>query len=196
MSLMLYGADGSCTVDSTDFAVFDDCFSGAGTPPQPTAPRTAGICLALWDDDDDGDVDCNDWAQFLFRWSVPDPPPTFPQCDAFADPGRVPEAIVVGKSSILDRIIVSWAPSCSMGAANYAIYEGTIGDWYSHSPMICSDVGNDFAEEIDPSEGDRYYLLVPINPDDEGSYGRDSAQFERPVGSGACVSTQATTGCP
>ena len=42
---------------------------------------------------------------------------------------------------------------------------------------------------------DRYYLIVPTDGVQEGSYGRDSAGAERPQGGGACHDGQTVT-CP
>ena len=35
-----------------------------------------------------------------------------------------------------------------------------------------------------------------LNPDDEGSYGRNSSNVERPVGDFVCVGNQALSVCP
>ena len=50
-----------------------------------------------------------------------------------------------------------------------------------------------------PGAGDRYYLVVPYNLKDEGSYGLTSAHVERPQAAGAdsrCVVAQNLTACP
>ena len=55
----------------------------------------------------------------------------------------------------------------------------------------------DLTEEVTPSDGDRYYLVVPHNTNVEGSYGRDSAGAERPPGNPtACNGTQELEPCP
>lgn len=50
-------------VDQPDFDAFAECFSGPGTP--------YGWCCIFADFDDDGDVDCDDWAIFVEAWSAP-----------------------------------------------------------------------------------------------------------------------------
>ena len=113
------------------------------------------------------------------------------------NPGSVPVTITVDKSALTPGdLTISWAPSCSSGAEDYGIYEGQVGSWYSHTQIDCSDDGGDFTEEITPSAGNRYYLVVPRNPNDEGSYGTDSLGMERPAGSSVCITSQALAPCP
>jgi len=76
------------------------------------------------------------------------------------------------------------------------IYEGKIGNWYSHVPIDCADDDNDLTERITPSAGDRYYLVVPQNANDVGSNGTASNGSERPVVFVACVATQVLNPCP
>ncbi len=151
----------------------------------------------LFDDDADGDIDCADWAEFLFRWTGPDPPPAFPPCAAPGAPGRLTDPLAVNRSpTFFNRLVLSWGPSCSAGAEDYAIYEGQLGNWYSHLPVDCSDDGADLTEEIITAPGDRYYLVVPINPTEEGSYSTNGDGGERPVGASACVAAQSIDACP
>ena len=89
-------------------------------------------------------------------------------------------------------LTISWLPSLSAGAEDYAIYEGSIvSPWvYNHIPKICTDAGVPLTEEVTPAGGVRYYLVVATNPDLEGSYGRRTGGFERPQGTGPCRSAQ------
>jgi hypothetical protein len=91
--------------------------------------------------------------------------------------------------------VVSWAASCSDGAADYGIYEGTIGSWFTHTLRDCHDDPPSFTEEVTPAVGNDYYLVVPNNGADEGSYGL-ATSGERPVGTAQCVSVQTLTPCP
>lgn len=114
-----------------------------------------------------------------------------------ADPGTIGPTLRVDKSLIVaGDLRLSWSPSCSSGAEDYGVYEGVLGDWYSHTRIDCSDEDGDHAQEITPSVVDAYYLLVANNPNDEGSYGVDAAGAERPRGAATCVADQAITPCP
>jgi hypothetical protein len=109
--------------------------------------------------------------------------------------GRVPTTITVDRLAG-DAIEIAWEPSCSGGATDYGIYEGTIGEWYGHTAVDCLDLGHDLRETITASEGDRYYLVVPRNGVDEGSYGLAAPGTERPVGVDTCEPIQVTAQCP
>ncbi|MGH9869038.1 MAG: FG-GAP-like repeat-containing protein [Candidatus Polarisedimenticolia bacterium] len=78
---------------------------------------------------------------------------------------------------------LTWDPACP--ASDYAIYEGTIGDFTSHAPRLCS-TGGATSSTFSPPSGSVYYLVVPLNGSAEGSYGTTSSGTERPVGSPAC----------
>jgi hypothetical protein len=90
---------------------------------------------------------------------------------------------------------LDWSASCSSGAEDYGIYEGTLGTWYSHTQIDCADAGNDLVEQITPAVGSNYYLVVPHGKA-EGSYGLNSAGAERPVGAAVCATPQILTPCP
>jgi len=92
-------------------------------------------------------------------------------------------------------IVLDWSASCSSGAEDYGIYEGTIGTYYSHTMIDCDDAGSDLVEQITPAVGSNYYLVVPHGKA-EGSYGRDSAGAERPFGGAVCATPQILTPCP
>lgn len=113
-------------------------------------------------------------------------------------PGMVPPTIDVTIASPPGgrlRLRIAWEASCSAGAEDYAIYEGIIGSWYSHTALDCSDDGGDRMEDFSPGAGNRYYLVVPLNANDEGSYGLDSTLNQRPRGAATCVPTQALDAC-
>jgi hypothetical protein len=97
-------------------------------------------------------------------------------------PGRVPPDMVMGKGTLgLVRLV--WNPPGGCGyPEDYAVYEGEIGDWDGHVPVVCSDAQGDREERILPSPGNRYYLVVPLGSDTEGSYGLDSNGEQRPPG--------------
>jgi len=113
------------------------------------------------------------------------------------DPGRVPPlSLRVDKSLLVaGNLTLSWGAALSAGAEDYGIYEGILGTWYSHTAIDCNDAGGDRTEDVTPGNGNRYYLVVPFNPNDEGSYGTNSAGVERPQGTSPCRLTQALN-CP
>ncbi len=114
-----------------------------------------------------------------------------------AGPGSVLSSLQMGKSeSAAEAITLTWAPSCLAGASDYGIYEGQIGDWESHEPVDCTDEGTDRTEEIVPAGGDTYYLLVPFNVDDDGSFGSDSVDGERFFPETSCRLSQNLEACP
>ena len=79
-----------------------------------------------------------------------------------------------------------WGPSCRTTDTDYAVYEGTLGDFASHVPKVCS-TGGLRTQELTPGAGDTYYLVVPTQAGREGSYGKSSAGIERPQGPAACL---------
>ncbi|UCE59159.1 MAG: hypothetical protein JSU63_17160 [Phycisphaerales bacterium] len=82
------GITGDCNadgdVDETDFAEFLPCYSGFDAPLAP-------LC-AIFDFDEDGDVDCIDWGGFCQVWTGSGDPPEFTTCDCAA-PLSEPEAV-------------------------------------------------------------------------------------------------------
>ena len=109
-----------------------------------------------------------------------------------------PVVLTVDKSSgTAGNLIVSWSRDCFVGdTQDHGLYEGALGDWYSHTRVDCSDDGGDLSEELTPSPGSRYYVVVPLEPSAEGSYGTDSRRLQRPPGSDVCQSPQEFTACP
>ncbi len=76
-----------------------------------------------------------------------------------------------------------------MPDTDYEIYEGTIGDFTTHAPLFCSTDGAT-TKTFTPAAENRYYLVVPRNPDLEGSYGVNSSNAQRPRGTPACLPQQ------
>jgi hypothetical protein len=89
---------------------------------------------------------------------------------------------------------LDWSPSCLASDVDYAVYEGTIGNFTSHLPVACSTSGAT-SLTIVPGAGDTYYLVVPHSASAEGSYGRASGLLERPPSAAACF-PRATVACP
>jgi hypothetical protein len=91
-------------------------------------------------------------------------------------------------------VTLSWEASCSSDATDYNVYEGALGSFYSHFSKVCSTGGATTAT-ITPAAGGRYFIVVPTDGTNEGSYGRDSSGMERPTGGGACLLQQPPS-CP
>ena len=92
-------------------------------------------------------------------------------------------------------VSMTWDPSCSSEASDFAVFEGTLGDYTSHLPVICSTSGA--LNAIVPADGtSHYYVVAPVNGMFEGSYGADSTGAERPASTNPCLAEQRITACP
>jgi hypothetical protein len=111
--------------------------------------------------------------------------------------GAVPPTMRIAKVRGSGELQLTWESSCLESGKAYGIYEGRLGDWYSHRPVTCDDRSDDRTEAILPASGDTYYLVVPRSDSSEGSYGQASSRAERPQLAGACdASPHAPTRCP
>jgi hypothetical protein len=112
------------------------------------------------------------------------------------EPGRVPPDITLARVPP-NRVQVAWSAPEGCGAPeDYGIYEGKLGDWDSHTAVVCSDETGDRNETITSGLGNRYYLVVPLGSVAEGSYGLDSQGHERsPALAVRCRPTQSLA-CP
>lgn len=90
---------------------------------------------------------------------------------------------------------LQWGAACGGAATDYAIYEGTVGSWYSHVPGLCTTSGN-LTAVYSPAPGNRYYLVVPLNASAEGTYGHATGGSPIPVSGSACRAVQDTAECP
>ena len=84
------------------------------------------------------------------------------------------------------NITLSWAPSCLASDTDYAVYEGTVRQFTSHQPRLCS-TGGAITRTLTPSAGNTYYVVTPRTSTREGSYGTTSSGSERPQGASACA---------
>jgi len=107
------------------------------------------------------------------------------------DPGDVPLRVARQPGGDLQ---LTWDASCAAGDDNYSVYEGPIGSFTSHVPVLC-DTGGLTEATITPAAGDRYYLVVPWNPAFEGSHGVDGNDVERSSGPAPCRDQQLGS-CP
>ncbi|NJN64380.1 MAG: hypothetical protein HC882_05490 [Acidobacteria bacterium] len=111
-----------------------------------------------------------------------------------SDPGDVDDLRVVKGAGGVLRF--EWDASCSLWAADYAVYGGRLGDFASHRPIVCTDAGGDRRENYTPpSLQSEYFLIVPLSAANEGSYGQDSAGAERPRGVATCRAAQGLPVC-
>jgi hypothetical protein len=112
--------------------------------------------------------------------------------------GRVPDGnevpgtqLVVSKEGNGD-ITLDWDDSCLDSDDDYEIYEGDLRTRDSHTELFCS-TGGATMMTFTPSDGPRYYLIVPTNGVNEGSYGTDSTGSQRPIGMMSCLPRQTAT---
>lgn len=122
-----------------------------------------------------------------------------------ANPGRLEAQILLGKApGFPPDIFIVWPASCSDGADDYGIYEGTLASVrlgiYDHVAIDCNDAPPLLQETIaPPAVVNSYYLVVPYNLKDEGSYGLATITGERPqpaVVANRCTALQNLTPCP
>ncbi len=85
-----------------------------------------------------------------------------------------------------DQIELAWGASCAPTDDDFAVYEGSLGDFSSHTPLLCSS-GATTAATLSPGGGNTYYLVAPRNAIAEGSHGLDGNGTERSVGEAACL---------
>ena len=110
--------------------------------------------------------------------------------------GRVPEEDPLTVQSLPGGDLqLTWGSSCLPGDSDYEIYEGLLGNFSSHVPVTCTTVGL-LTQQITPSSGDRYYLVVPRNALREGSYGLTSDGSERPASAASCMPQAVASSCP
>ena len=94
----------------------------------------------------------------------------------------------------LGDLRLDWQDSCSRAGTDYAIHEGTLGSFNSHTSLQCSTAGAN-TTTVSPLASNSYYLVVPLDAGAEGSYGQDSYGNERSVGMGTCEPQQIVLPC-
>jgi hypothetical protein len=111
-------------------------------------------------------------------------------------PGEVPTIVL---HRLTDGQLELLWDSTSCSSLDFAVYEGQLGSWYTHQPVLCSN-GASFSAVIDPAPDNTYYLVVAQGVNEEGSYGRafdfsTQTETERPPSTAACMFSQ-HLGCP
>jgi hypothetical protein len=124
--------------------------------------------------------------------------------DSFApelvlEPGGTVPGLRIVRKGVGDNpsITLRWNPSCSFGDTDYEIYQGSLAalSAYEHEPVLCSTAGaTTVSFSTDP--GDRYYLVVPTDGMEEGSYGVDGTGAQRPGAPASCRSQVTALACP
>ena len=110
---------------------------------------------------------------------------------AQTDPNRLKLTVDKGAGGDLQ---FTWVDSCGEAGTDYAIHEGTLGSFASHTAIQCG-TGTAASYTVSPTSGNTYYLVVTMEGAEEGSYGVDSDGVERPVGLSTCQPQQAIALC-
>lgn len=115
-------------------------------------------------------------------------------------PGSVPDgnavsgtALTASRSGASD-VALSWGPSCGIYDDDYEIYVGTIGDFQNYYPATCTTAAQ-LNATLTGAPNNSFFIVVPRNPAQEGSYGTSSAGVERSASATACV-PQDISSCP
>ena len=102
--------------------------------------------------------------------------------------GDLPGTPLLLSKTQTEEIWLAWTASCVTSDSDYAVYEGLLGDFTSHVPVVdsfCTTAGM-LTVTIAPTGGNRYYIVVPQGDVREGSYGVDSGRVPRPQSLSAC----------
>lgn len=175
------------------------------------AVKTVSFRFACTDSTSDGIVDisvCASWhsgTSSRCEGLADAFPPTSQRCACGVLETGVPMAVgaqpagrIAGLS--LQRLLsgelqLSWTASCLGSDTDHGVYEGTLGQFSSHHPVVCT-TGGATSATIQAGAGNRYYLVVPRNAQREGSYGKTSVGLERPPAADACLPQAVQSPCP
>ncbi|OGF68079.1 MAG: hypothetical protein A2Y62_19690 [Candidatus Fischerbacteria bacterium RBG_13_37_8] len=113
-------------------------------------------------------------------------------CTTSSPPGKVLNTLTVNKVS--GNPVLNWtAPGGSCTVTAYGVYRGSLPfTAYNHTQLNCNVAGTTHTDSS--ATNSYYYLVVPNNAADEGSYGLDSAGSQIPQASSPCK-TQNLTAC-
>lgn len=130
------------------------------------------------------------WNGASFEAVATDPswPPSAQMRDfSFLPPsGSIAETLLVDKTASTD-LTLTWGPSCAGSDTDFEVYEGDMSAGFAnHVPALCSTLGAS-SIPLAPTDGNRYYLVVPRNAVSEGSYGTAVAGAPRPPSDSACL---------
>ena len=83
------------------------------------------------------------------------------------------------------NLTLNWARTCLSNETDFEVYVGSLGNFTSHAPLLCTTGGFTTATFAQPA-GNSYFLVLATNGTQEGSYGLTSLGAERALSSGAC----------
>jgi hypothetical protein len=115
-------------------------------------------------------------------------------CQTQNPPGRVLNNLTVAKSGT--SLVLSWqAVGGTCTVTGYELYRGNlpIAGTYSHDDLNCNITST--STTIAQDSGSYYYLIVPKNASNEGSYGLTSSGSQIPQASSTPCAPQNTTSC-
>jgi hypothetical protein len=115
-----------------------------------------------------------------------------PVCPALFYPSTVPDGSQAGDNPLSVSLVggllhLEWDPACN--ATDYAVIAGDLSTLrdagYNHTSLLCTTDG--IPETIvNPAGNMLYFLIVPHNGTDEGSYGLDWQGNEHPPAASSC----------
>ncbi|MGH9748704.1 MAG: DNRLRE domain-containing protein [Candidatus Polarisedimenticolia bacterium] len=113
---------------------------------------------------------------------------------AVPDGARTPGTPLTVALAAGGGITLQWGASCLTTDTDFAIYAGAVPDFRSYAPRFCT-TGGATTMTFTPGAGSEFYLVVPRNASQEGSYGADGTGADRPPSATACL-VQAVSACP
>ena len=114
--------------------------------------------------------------------------PDYPPAGQVPDGSGFPGDPLRLDKSVVGTLLLNWSSSCRTTDTDYSVYRGTLGDYDGLIPETCS-TGQARSWETGLAGGDAYFLIVPHNDLNEGSYGLaapSQQEVERAASLAAC----------
>jgi hypothetical protein len=108
--------------------------------------------------------------------------------------GEVAEPGLRAERAEAGAVTLTWPGSCLAADTDFEVYEGGLDDPAALEPVTCATDGAVSFTWV-PDAGDRFFLVVPRNATNEGSYGADGSGAERPPSDLACLPQEVSV-CP